>query len=236
MKEAYITPEEYVKYARSKKGSIPKKLIIIYYEYLLDFFKEKYKPKELNLGRFATVYEYENVGVVLMTGIGSPHATTAMEEMIALGTKEFINIGSAGGLEKKGSFLCTKAVRDEGVSHHYLPHELFAYPDEELTKKLEVELIKSNIKFEKGATWTIDTPYRETKDEIKHYRNLGVKTVEMETAAIFSVGKYRGVKCAAAFHVSDLLVEEYEPMFEEIDVKESLRKLLICAIAALNKK
>ena len=229
-KEAFFTPEDYLKYAKAKFKEVPKKIIIVYYEYLANHFKDKYDTKSIKFGGRQNIYVHKDIGVILMSGIGSPHVTTALEEMIALGAKEILNIGSAGELVSEGTFLCTKAIRDEGVSHHYLAHELFSYPDEHLTKKLDKSMKKNKINFEKGATWTIDAPYRETKDEIKHYRDLGVKTVEMEASAIFSVAKYRGVKAASAFHVSDLLVDNYTPMFEKEHMQNSLKKLLDSAI------
>ena len=58
------------------------------------------------------------------------------------------------------------------------------------------------------STWTIDTPYRETIDEVRHYQADGVLTVEMEAAALFAVGVHRGVDVAAAFVISDLLTED----------------------------
>jgi purine-nucleoside phosphorylase len=58
-------------------------------------------------------------------GIGAPAATTVLEELIALGAREFISIGAAGCLQPRCGFgeavVCTGAIRDEGVSHHDAP-------------------------------------------------------------------------------------------------------------------
>ena len=93
--------------------------------------------------------------------------------------------------------------------------------------------------FRRGATWTIDTPYRETIDEVRHYRAAGVLTVEMEAAAVFAVATVRGVSAASAFVVSDLLGEtDWTPDFAAERLNDQLHVLAdagIDAITALTK-
>jgi len=239
VEEALFTAKGFVTWTRYLKKHYkgPKKYILIYYPKILNHFKRKYKLKKVSLYRLLTVYRYRNIGVVLMTGIGSPHAATVMEELIALGGKEFLNIGSAGGLDDFGIFLCDKAIRDEGTSYHYAPHGDFSYPDKGLTQKLEKCLQKNNVQYKTGATWTIDAPYRETKAEIRHYKKIGVKTVEMEASALFAVAKVRKVKIAAAFVVSDILGEDkWDPQFNAKHVSQNLNKLFDVAVECLLEK
>lgn len=239
LEEALFHAVEYVSWKKYLKKNYkgPKKYIIIYYPEVLNHFKRKYKPKVLKLKKLVTVYHHMNIGVVRMTGIGSPHAATVFEELIALGGKEFLNIGSAGGLDDFGFFLCEKAIRDEGTSYHYEAHGEFAYPDRELTKRLENSMKKAGIKFEKAVDWTIDAPYRETKAEIKHYKKMGVKTVDMEASALFAVAKVRKVKIAAAFVVSDILGEDkWNPQFDSKHVNQNLNKLFDIAVECLLEK
>ncbi len=149
---------------------IPKKLILFYDQKILNYFKKRYNPEQIKLYRLLTVYKYKDVGVVCVTGIGAPHATTVLEGLIALGAKEFISIGSAGGLKYFGTFLCEKSIRDEGTSSHYIPHKKFAFPDKGLTKRLAKYLQQNNIPFQKTTSWTIDAIYRETKAEVQKYK------------------------------------------------------------------
>jgi uridine phosphorylase len=107
-----------------------------------------------------------------------------LEELIALGVRRFVSIGLAGSLCADlgiGDVLvCSEAVRDEGVSHHYVPPGRIVRPSAELTGALRQSLDRAGIAFTDGPTWTIDTPYRETVDEVRHYQDDGVLTVEME--------------------------------------------------------
>ena len=65
------------------------------------------------------------VGILAFFGIGAPAMSTVVETLGALGTRRFVNLGAAGGLQpgdRVGDLVvCDAAVRDEGLSHHYLP-------------------------------------------------------------------------------------------------------------------
>jgi uridine phosphorylase len=77
----------------------------------------------------------------------------------------------------------------------------------------------SGTSYVRGSSWTIDAPYRETVEEARNYQEQGVQCVEMEAAALFAVGRHRGVDVAAAFCISDLLGGlEWEPQFDSDDL------------------
>ncbi len=232
LQEALFNPIDFINYKKFK-GKFPKKYIITYQKSALKYFIRKYKPKKHLFYSMLDVYIYKDIGFVRMTGIGSPHASSIVEGLIALGGKNFLNIGTAGGLHHEGVFLCEKALRDEGTSHHYLPKGDFVLPDEKLTEKLGKFIQKENLEYFKGTTWTIDAPYRETKAEVEHYSKNGIATVEMEAAALFAVAKYRKVKIASAFVVSDLLGKKWQPKFHRFDIKKTQNKLIDVAVSCL---
>lgn len=148
-------------------------------------------------------------GVVKLS-IGAPLSAIVVEDLIVMGVREFLILGTAGGMMKPRAgeiVLCTRALRDEGTSHNYLPNSRYVTPDEVLTKALERDM-KSKIRFRTAPTWTIDAPYTETRQELVRYVKEGVMTVEMEAAAPFAVTKVRGARAAAVFLVSDILTEE----------------------------
>ncbi len=232
--KSLFNPYDFIQYKELwKHGPYPQKYILTYHDSALRHFQRKYKPKKIHLYSLLTIYVYKDLGFVKMTGIGSPNAAAVMEELVALGGKFFLNIGTAGGLNREGVFLCTKALRDEGTSHHYLPFEKFSYPHQDLTRRLKSSLRKFNIEFREGITWTIDAPYRETNAEIQRYRQQGIATVEMETSALFAVATYRKVKIAAAFVVSDLLGKKWLPKFHRFDVRKTQNLLIDVAIDCL---
>jgi uridine phosphorylase len=237
MHEALFNPNDFAMYRDWNLKEFPKKYIITYQKSALSYFKRKYrgKFKAIKLDGSEIVYKYRDIGFVKMLGIGAPNASAVLEELIAVGGKEFINVGTAGGLQEPGVFLCEKAIRDEGTSYHYISHGKYSYPDKALTEKLRKSLEKNKIVATSGISWTIDTPYRETKKEVLHYKKQGVATVEMEASAIFAVAKFRKVKIASAFIVSDILGEKWDPRFHRLDVRKIQNKIIDSAIDCLLK-
>ncbi len=232
LQEALFHPVDWMNYMKLT-NRFPKKYVLTYQKSAEDYFVRKYKPRKKEVYSLLTIFLHKDIGFVRMTGIGAPNAVAIIEEIIALGGKEFINIGTAGGLHNEGVFLCEKALRDEGTSHHYLKDGKFIYPDGKLTDKLGKALEVNKIEYKRGATWTIDAPYRETKKEVEHYSKQGISTVEMEASALFAVAKYRKVKIASAFVVSDLLGKKWTPKFHRFNVKKEQRRLIDAAVACL---
>ena len=230
--EALFKPIDFVKYQKWN-GKFPKKYIITYQTSVLNYFKRKYRPKKIELYSLLTIYRYKDIGFIKMKGVGSPHSAAILEELIALGGREFLNIGTAGGLQHEGIFLCNKSLRDEGTSYHYVSHGDYSYPDKKLTKRFGNFIKKQGLEYEEAASWTIDAPYRETKKEIQKYKRQGIATVEMEASALFVVARYRKVKIASAFVVSDVLIKKWEPKFHSFNVKKSLNKLINAGMECL---
>ena len=56
-----------------------------------------------------------------------------------------------------------------------------------------------------GTSWTTDAPYRELRRDVEAHQRDGVKTVEMEAAALFAVGQALKLSTGAAFAVADTL-------------------------------
>jgi uridine phosphorylase len=181
----------------------------------------------------------EGVGVVEGFGIGAPVAALVMEELVALGVRRFINIGISGALHAELKFgdlvLCTSALRDEGLSHHYVASQRYAAPSATLTARLAATLVERGVKFSEGPCWTVDAIFRETLEEAVAYRDEGVLCVEMEASALFVVGAVRNVDVASLVTISDhLLADEHwllAPSREVVD--DGLRLVLDAALTTL---
>jgi len=222
-----ITADSYLDYLK-KLGKFPKfkppeGVILAYSRRLMDYVVEKYKPKKVEAfsGDFYLLRgKLSKVGVIGNFGIGAPKASINVEELISAGVKKFISIGEAGSLQKDltvGSIIvCDKAIRDEGVSHHYLKPSKYSYASSSMVRKIEKVLSSVQIKYYKGACWTIDAPFRETVAEVRRYQKEDILCVEMEAAAIFAVASCRKAEAGAIFTVSDYLAElEWSPQFHQ---------------------
>ena len=57
--------------------------------------------------------------------------------------------------------------------------------------------------IERGATWTIDAPRRETAEAITAARTAGILAVEMEAAALYAFAKARGKAVLCFAHATN---------------------------------
>jgi uridine phosphorylase len=141
--------------------------------------------------------------------IGAPSTVAAMEELYACGMRTLITTGSAGSLQPHapvgGIVVPTSAIREEGTSHHYAPHDVPAEAHPEIASAICARLEELGIEHVTGANWTTDAIYREHKQKVDLYRRAGVVTVDMELSAIYTVGAVRGIRCGAIVAVSDEL-------------------------------
>ncbi len=187
----------------------PPKLVIFCYQG--SFFKEvlqKFRHQQCD-GCFSKLYfltDYPSVAIADF-GIGAPSIAMKLELLIEWGVKRFISIGTAGALQKHLAIgdlvVCNRAIRDEGTSHHYLPPAKYIDHHSTMNDEMVQALKELDQPFVKGTTWTTDTPFRETIDEIKQYQSEGVLTVEMEASALFAIAQIYGVELGAAFTISD---------------------------------
>ena len=153
-------------------------------------------------------YNADGVSIVNMQ-IGAPVAVAVAEELYVLGMRTLIVTGAAGSLQPSAPLgtivVPTSAIREEGTSHHYAPHDALATPDESVVSVIRDVLAGRQTPYQEGINWTTDAIYREHKAKIARYREAGVLTVDMELSALFTLGAYRGIACGAVLSVSDEL-------------------------------
>ena len=154
---------------------------------------------------------------------------------IALGVREFLSIGTAGGLQPDLAPVTSCSVRAPFVTRGpriiVRRPEVEATPDARLTEEPAGSIRAAGLAVRRGVSWTIDTPHRETAAEAKHYQHRGVLCVEMEAAALFTVAAHRGASIAAAFCVSDSLADaEWNPSFDHPQLAHNLLALFGAAV------
>ena len=176
-------------------------------------------PRELAFNR-----EYKSVGgsykgvpiLALSTGIGGPSTGIAVEELARMGVKAAIRIGSCGALQKNihlGDLILVQgAVRDEGTSKTYLAPIYPAVPDYELLAACVEAAREKKFSAYVGLARSHDSFYTDREDEIDAYwSGQGILGADMETAALFVIGRLRGMKTASILNT----VVEYEENLEE---------------------
>ena len=153
---------------------------------------------------------------VTSTGIGGPSAAIALEELVKVGAKYFIRVGTCGGMDinvKGGDIVIpTGAIRMEGTSKEYAPIEFPAVADFDIVTKLVEAAKKSGKNYHVGVVQCKDSFYGQHSPALmpvnyelinkwNAWLKLGCLASEMESAALFTVAAYLHVKVGSVFLV-----------------------------------
>ncbi len=198
-REAMIEPSRVI-----QPRDVPEHCVICFFKEVLDKVVAEYNAKVIATNTWEDgphpLYEItvaERRLAFFHPGVGAPMSAGLLEENIAFGCRKFIVCGGCGVLEKDlavgNLIVVTGAVRDEGVSYHYLPPGREAQAGTLGIAALEGALTRQGLPYRLGKTWTTDAPYRETPAKIALRRAEGCIVVEMESAALLAVAAYRDV-------------------------------------------
>ena len=177
---------------------------------------------------------------VATTGMGAPSTAIVLEELVNLGGKVFIRVGSAGGIDPKLNVgdvvIATGSVRDDGTTKMYLKETFPAVADFDVLRTMieTAKEIKKDTAY--GVVISEDAfyiPY--SKEEMNLFVKSNVKAIEMESGCVFIVAQYRAVKAGAVFALdgnvtlNKIKVEGTENIYkkgEEAAIKIGLESLL----------
>jgi uridine phosphorylase len=239
--EAFIEPSKII-----RASNLPEHCVICFFTEVIDKVITKHNAKVAVRKNWEdgphNIYEIFHQGrrlAFLHPGVGAPIAAGLLEEAIASGCRKFIACGGCGVLEKDMAVghlvVVSGAIRDEGVSYHYLPASREVIANEAGVSVLVNILNGRGLPYRVGKTWTTDAPYRETVNKIEKRRNEGCLTVEMESAALIAVAQFRNVIFGQALYGGDDLSGaewDHRHWQSRSDIRESL--FWLCADACLS--
>ena len=78
--------------------------------------------------------------------------------------------------------------------------------------------------------------YRETREEVQHYANEGIATVEMELASLFAIATFRKVDIGALLVISDAVAfEKWDEQFHADQTSGALLQIVEVAKKCLSR-
>lgn len=181
-----------------------------------------------------TGHDDRRIGIV-GCAVGAPFAVLVAEELFASGCRFLVSMTSAGQIAPDLSLPCVilieRALRGEGTSHAYLPPAPAIDADAALIGAVHDGLERAGVPTLRGATWTTDAPFRETRTAIAAAEAAGALAVEMEAAALyaFAAARRRPVVCFA--HVTNAMAVA-EGDFEKGPADGAEQALAVVAAAA----
>lgn len=240
-REAMIEPSKII-----KARDLPEHCVICFFQEVIEKVVAEHDAKVMVKNRWEDgphcIYEvqYRDRRLAFFhPGVGAPIAAGLLEEAIAFGCRKFIACGGCGVLEKEIAvghlIVVSGAVRDEGVSYHYLPPGREVIADETAVHALVKTMSERGVPYRIGKTWTTDAPYRETVKKINQRREEGCLTVEMESASLIAVAQFRNVIFGQALYGGDDLSGlewDNRQWQSRSEIRENL--FWLCADACLN--
>ena len=135
------------------------------------------------------------------TGMGGPSAAIVVEELIGLGARRLVRIGTCGALAgdlELGALLAVEtALAGDGTSAA-LGADGELHSDPELLERLATAGARP------VTVASTDLFYDPREATIAAWANQGAAAVEMETATLFAVARLRGVAAACVVGVTDV--------------------------------
>ena len=214
-----------------KIDNIPEVAIACFSKKLFDKIVEGTKCIEIarlnNTNGDNIIYEveYKNKRFVLfMMSVGAPAAVNDLEDVHAMGVETFIVFGNCGVLDKSiedcSVIIPNEAIRDEGVSYHYLDASDTIKVNKKYVSEFKEILDQFGYSYTEGMTWTNDAFYRESRKKLESRVAMGAKCVEMECSALQAVADFRGFDFFTFFYAGDNLdLPEWDKRSLSGDVK-----------------
>ncbi|MFB6124478.1 MAG: nucleoside phosphorylase [Halanaeroarchaeum sp.] len=155
---------------------------------------------------------------VTSTGIGSPSAAIAVEELARIGADTFLRVGSSGaiqpGMEVGDLVITSGAVRQEGTSDEYVREDYPAVADREVVSALVAAAERLGYDYHVGITMSADSFYAgqgrpgfegfeaaTSEGLVEDLQAANVKNIEMEASAILTIANLYGLRAGAVCSV-----------------------------------
>ncbi len=186
---------------------------------------------------YTGTYKGEPVSVQT-TGMGCPSASIVTEELVQLGVKNFLRVGTCGGYHESLSLgdliVATAATAQDGTVDSItqgVPYAPAAHFD--LVHAAHHAAEAAGTRTFMGPIVSSDLFYDPTDDPAELWGNLGVLAVEMEAAAIFTIAAMHGVKAGCLLTVSDTIGRESVVRIEDSALQDAVDNMMTLALETL---
>ena len=208
-------------------------------KYIAETYFDNPVQRNSERGLLGYTGEYEGRPVsVQATGMGCPTAAIVVEELIQLGVKRLLRVGTCGGLQpdlKLGDLIVAlTAVPADSTAMHLVG-------DEPHAPTADWELIHGAVHAAKelgqpmrvGPIVSSDVFYNPDGGQYDRWSSRGVLAVEMEAAVIFTLGALRGVQAGCLLTVSDIVVEGEFTRISDEDLQAAVDRMTRVALTTV---
>jgi purine-nucleoside phosphorylase len=180
---------------------------------------------------------------VQTTGIGAPAAAIVVEELLRLGARTLIRVGTCGGIRpgiRTGDIVvATAATPFDGTTMTYLHGEPYApAADFGLVRALVDAAVARGATYHVGPICTVDVFYNPDADYFSRWAARGVLGFEMESSALFYLAARAAasgapVRAGTILTVSDVLGEGVSSEDSYLPLDELDRRIAVMIDVAI---
>jgi purine-nucleoside phosphorylase len=208
-------------------------------KYIAETYFDDPVQKNAERGLLGYTGEYQGKSVsVQATGMGCPTAAIVMEELVQLGVKRFLRVGTCGGLqhdlELGDLIVALTAVPADGTARHYVNQEPHCpTADWELVHGAVHAAKELEQPMRVGAIASSDTFYDPDEGRHERWSSRGVLAVEMEAAVIFTLGALRKVQAGCLLTVSDIVIGGEFTRISDEDLQAAVDRMTRVALTTV---
>jgi len=202
-------------------------------KYIAETYLENPVQRNAERGLLGYTGEYQGRPVsVQATGMGCPTAAIVMEELVQLGVKRFLRVGTCGGLQhdlQLGDLIvAVSAVPADGTGEPHCPTA-----DWELVHGAVHAAKELEQPMRVGAIASSDTFYDPDDGRHERWSSRGVLAVEMEAAVLFTLGALRKVQAGCLLTVSDIVVGGEFTRISDEDLQAAVDRMTRVALTTV---
>ena len=211
-------------------------------KYIAETYLDNAVQRNAERGMLGYTGEFEGRPVsVQATGMGCPSAAIVVEELVQLGVKRLLRVGTCGGLQpdlRLGDLIVAlSAIPADATARHLVGTD-------QHVPTASWELVHGAVHVAKeigqpmriGPIVSSDLFYNPDDGQYARWSSRGVLAVEMEAAVLFTLGALRGVAAGCLLTVSDVVVEgEFQRISDE-ELRAAVDRMTRVALATVTSE
>lgn len=195
------------RYTGRQLEDFSKFILLTNFDYYLELFSKTYQVPIIGADKSMPNVSYNGITLINF-GMGSPNAATILDLLSAIEPEAVLFVGKCGALKNQNNvgdyILPIAAIKGEGTSDDYMPHEVPALPAFSIQKACSKAIVAHKRQYHTGVVYTTNRRVWEYDNQFKDYlRTTRAIAIDMETATLFTVAFANHIPLGALLLVSD---------------------------------
>ena len=208
-------------------------------EYIANTFLEDVVQRNAERGMLGYTGTFQGKPVsVQSSGMGCPSAAIVIEELVQLGVKKLMRVGTCGGLQPDLSMgdliVALSATPADSTATHYVAGEPHApTADFGLVHEAVHQARHLGKDVRVGPIVSSDIFYQPDEGLAGRWSDRGILAVEMEAAILFTLGALRKIQAGCMLIVSDVVVEGEFVRITDEEMRKAVDQMTELALATV---